>query len=77
LLSFNSRPPLSLFVVTYIHIYAYYQAHKYNLFSLYNVTCVYVLRADHQYWICNWCALPWRRLFLMLSAFLRYGFWYH
>lgn len=27
--------------------------HKYNLLSLYNVTCIYVFRTDHWYWITN------------------------
>lgn len=37
--------------------------YTYNLLSLYDVTCMYVFRADHViiwYWRMDYCALPWK-----------------
>lgn len=48
--------------------------HKYNLLSLCKVNRMCVFRAAHfmldmLFQECSWCALPWGRLSLQLSAF--------
>ena len=61
---FQIHPPFKLIDTTCIHTHTHTHIPKYDLLSLYNVTCVF--RAIW-YWITSWFILPWRRLFLPFS----------
>lgn len=51
------------------HTYMYVYIPKYNMLSLYNIACLYVFRADH---LVMDKQSSWRKLFLPLSLFLSY-----
>lgn len=51
------------------NIYVYIYIPKYNLLSLYKVTCMYVFRTVWP-WTVDWYGFPWERPSFLLPAFL-------
>lgn len=60
-----------LYTHTHILIHTHRISQSYNLFSLYNTTCILVFRAVHWHWT-SFYSPHWRRLFLLLSVLLCY-----
>lgn len=71
LLFLNSWPLLALIITIYISVYKYIFLNIAPSICIMPLACMLLeLAIFNCYWVTNWCAPPWGRLSLPLSAFL-------